>query len=288
LLRNDDASSEREFVSKMTTVAVNTEFAMTGGGRLQQSNLGPGLLLGDGVQIGDGVTFGAHVVIHGDVVIGDGVTFGSHVVVHPGTAIGDNCTIQDHAILGKPPKLHKGSSAGECTAQPAQLIIESDSVICAGAIVLAGAHIHSNVLIGDQAYVRERSSIGAGSLIGRGTVVDNDVVIGERAKIQTNVYLTAFSRVEDDVFIGPCACTTNDSTMSRHARGFTLKGAHIRRAARVGGGAVICPGIEIGEEAFVAAGAVVTKDVLTRAVVMGVPARHVRDVADEDLLERWR
>ena len=61
----------------------------------------------------------------------------------------------------------------------------------------------------------------------------------------------------------------------------------LRRACRVGGGAVLVPGVEVGEEAFVAAGAVVTRDVPPRAVVMGVPARHVRDVGDEDLLERF-
>jgi acetyltransferase-like isoleucine patch superfamily enzyme len=56
----------------------------------------------------------------------------------------------------------------------------------------------------------------------------------------------------------------------------------------VGGAAVLVPGVEIGEEAFVAAGAVVTKDVPARGVVMGVPGRVVREVPDEDLVERWR
>ena len=62
----------------------------------------------------------------------------------------------------------------------------------------------------------------------------------------------------------------------------------MRRAARVGGGVVLTPGIEVGEEAFVAAGAVVTRDVPPRAVVMGVPARHVREVPDSDLLAGMR
>jgi UDP-2-acetamido-3-amino-2,3-dideoxy-glucuronate N-acetyltransferase len=106
--------------------------------------------------------------------------------------------------------------------------------------------------------------------------------------VQTDVYLTAFSKIEDDVFVGPGACTTNDDTMSRHPPDVPLRGARLRRACRVGGGAVLCPGVEVGEEAFVAAGAVVTRDVPARAVVMGVPARVVRDVQDGDLLERWR
>jgi acetyltransferase-like isoleucine patch superfamily enzyme len=113
------------------------------------------------------------------------------------------------------------------------------------------------------------------------------VTIGQRVLIQTAVYLTGGSVVEDDVFIGPGVTTTNDHTMGRHARGAALSGPMLRRACRVGGGVVLTPGVEIGEEAFVAAGAVVVEDVAPREVVMGVPARGVRRVGEEDLVERW-
>ena len=106
--------------------------------------------------------------------------------------------------------------------------------------------------------------------------------------LQKEGYITAFSVVEDDVFVGPGAVTTNDSTMSRHDRSYALQGARLRRACRIGGAAVLTPGVEVGEEAFVAAGAVVTRDVPPRGVVMGVPGRVVREVPDADLLERWR
>jgi acetyltransferase-like isoleucine patch superfamily enzyme len=118
-------------------------------------------------------------------------------------------------------------------------------------------------------------------------LVDNDVVVGARVRLQSQVYLTAFSVVEDDVFVGPCAMTTNDDTIGRHGEGAAdLRGAKLRRACRIGGGAVLLPGIEIGEEAFVAAGAVVTNDVAPRALVMGVPARVVRQVPESELLPR--
>jgi acetyltransferase-like isoleucine patch superfamily enzyme len=107
-------------------------------------------------------------------------------------------------------------------------------------------------------------------------------------RVQTDVYLTAYSVIEDDVFVGPGVLTTNDSTMARHDDDHPVVGATLRRACRVGGAVVITPGIEIGEEAFIAAGAVVTKDVPARGVVMGVPGRNVREVPDEDLLEHWR
>jgi acetyltransferase-like isoleucine patch superfamily enzyme len=156
------------------------------------------------------------------------------------------------------------------------------------AIVFAGVTIGERAILGDQSFVRERSTIGAGSVIGRGSVVDNDVVVGERVRVQTNVYLTAATVVEDDVFVGPCVTTTNDNTMARHGEETPAIGAALRRACRIGGGSVLTPGVEVGEEAFIAAGAVVTKDVPARAVAMGVPAKVVREVAEQDLLERWR
>jgi acetyltransferase-like isoleucine patch superfamily enzyme len=154
--------------------------------------------------------------------------------------------------------------------------------------VFAGASVGEQAIVGDQSFVRERARIGAGSVIGRGSVVDNDVLVGERVRVQSGVYLTAFTVVEDDVFIGPGVTTTNDDTMARHGPQTPVRGAILRRACRIGGGAVLVPGIEVGEEAFVAAGAVVTRDVPRRTVVMGVPAEVVREVLEQDLLERWR
>jgi acetyltransferase-like isoleucine patch superfamily enzyme len=211
--------------------------------------------------------------------VGRDVTFGAHVVVHDGVVIGDGCTIQDHAVLGKPPA--RGHAEGP-------LVLGAGVRVCAGAIVFASATVGDGAVIGDQAYVRERARIGASTVVGRGVCVDNDVVVGERVSLQTNVYVTAFSVIEDDVFMGPCAMTTNDDTMNRHDAAYALRGATLRRACRIGGGAVLTPGVEVGEEAFVAAGAVVTRDVPARAVVMGVPARVVRQVGDDELLERWR
>jgi UDP-2-acetamido-3-amino-2,3-dideoxy-glucuronate N-acetyltransferase len=234
---------------------------------LQADERAPGLLLGAGVQIGENVSFGAYVV------------------VHAGTQIGAGCVIEDHVVLGKRPRLTERSSA---QGDVADLQIGDGATVCAGAVVFAGAQIGARVLLGDQCFVRERSTIGRGSLIGRGSVVDNDVAVGERVRVQTSVYLTAFTLVEDDVFIGPGVVMTNDHTMARHPAAEQLRGPTLRRACRIGGGATIAPGVEVGSEAFVAAGAVVARDVPARAVVMGVPARVVREVPDQDLLERWR
>jgi acetyltransferase-like isoleucine patch superfamily enzyme len=252
---------------------------------LQADPRGPGLLLGEDVEIGAGVAFGPHVVVYAGAVIGAGCSLGANVVVHAGTVIGEGCVIEDQAVLGKRPKLARGSSA---QGEVGSLEIGARVTICVGAVAFAGATIADEAILGDQSFVRERSHVGAGSVIGRGSVVDNDVRVGARVKVQTGVYLTAFTTVEDDVFVGPGASTTNDDTMARHDDATPLRGATLRRACRVGGSAVLTPGVEIGEEAFVAAGAVVTRDVAPRGVVLGVPARVLREVPAEDLLERWR
>ena len=236
---------------------------------LRPDERGPGLYVGDGVALGEGVEIGTHVTIH------------------DGTVVGDGCVLEDGAVLGKVPRLARHSSAaGRPAPEPAR--IGARVTVCSGAVLFAGARVGDEAILGDQSYVRERAVIGDRTVIGRGAAVDNDVRVGARCSVQTLVYLTAFSVVEDDVFVGPCAMTTNDDTMSRHGPDYALRGATLRRACRIGGGAVLVPGVEVGEEAFVAAGAVVTADVPARGFMVGMPARRVRDVADAELLERWR
>ncbi len=211
----------------------------------------------------------------------------SSAVVSPDTILGARCLIEAGAVLGKRPRLRPSSSAAARGGELEPLVLEDGVTVCAGAIVYAGARICAGAIIGDQSQIRERAVVGSGSVVGRGSCVDFDARVGARVLIQTGVYVTGGSIVEDDVFLGPGVVTTNDNTMGRHARGEGLRGPVFRRACRIGGGAVIVPGVVIGEEAFVAAGAVVIRDVGEREVVMGVPARVVRRVPDEDLLERW-
>ena len=164
-----------------------------------------------------------------------------------------------------------------------------DGVLIGGhAIIHAGVTIGDGARVGDHAQIRDRATIGPGATVGSLSSIDPGVVLGARASVQARCYLSAGTVVEDDVFIGPGVTLANDNTMDRHSPEMSLEGPHLRRACRVGAGVVVCPAIEIGEESFIAAGAVVVADVAPRSVVMGVPGRSVRQVPDEDLLERWR
>jgi acetyltransferase-like isoleucine patch superfamily enzyme len=205
-------------------------------------------------------------------------------VVYPGTVIGDGCRILDYAVVGKQPTLSPRSTAKQEALQPLEL--GAGTVVSTGAIVFAGTKLGERVIVGDQACVRERCELGDDVVVGRGSLVENDTSVGTRTKIQANAYVTAYSTLEDDVFIAPCVATTNDNFMGRTEKRHELrKGPTIRRGARIGGAAVLLPGIEIGEEAFVGAGAIVIRDVPPRAVVVGSPARQIREVPDDELLD---
>jgi acetyltransferase-like isoleucine patch superfamily enzyme len=204
-------------------------------------------------------------------------------VVYPGTKLGESVRVDDNAVLGKRPVLGRRSTAPR--EELPSLEVGSGTAILACAVVFAGTRLGRDVIVGDQACVRERCRIGDEVVIGRGSLVENDVVVGARTRIQANAYVTAYSTLEEDVFIAPGVTTTNDNFMGRTEKHLALlRGPTIRRGARVGGGAVLLPGVEIGEEAFVGAGAVVLRDVPPRAVVVGNPARQIREVPEEELL----
>jgi acetyltransferase-like isoleucine patch superfamily enzyme len=203
-------------------------------------------------------------------------------IVYPGTVLGEGCRILDYAVIGKQPTLGPRSTAKHEELPPLEL--GAGTIVSTGAILFAGTGIGERVIIGDQACVRERCTIGDDVLVGRGAIVENDTTVGPLTKIQADAYVTAYTTLEENVFIAPRVITTNDNFMGRTEKRHALrKGPTIRRGARVGAGAVLCPAVEIGEEAFVGAGAVVVRDVPARVVVVGNPARVLRDVSVDEI-----
>lgn len=203
--------------------------------------------------------------------------------VYPGTVLGEGVRVMENAVVGKQPALSPRSTTKREALPPTE--IGPGTIVSTGATVFAGSRIGARVILGDQSSVRERVTIGDDVVLGRGSLVENDTTIGAMTRIQADAYITAYSTLEEHVFVAPCVVTTNDNFMGRtEGRRELMKGPTIRRGARIGGGAVLCPGIEIGEEAFVGAGAVVTKDVPPRVIVVGNPARVLREVPDDELL----
>jgi len=140
--------------------------------------------------------------------------------------------------------------------------------------------------IGNFVMIRSQTSIGEGCTIGSYVDIEGDVTIGHHVSLQSGCYITRGVVIEDEVFCGPRVITMNDKRIVHRRPGLTFvrEGPRIERAARVGGGSVLLPGVTIGSNALVGAGSVVTKNVPPGAIVVGNPARVVGTVRPEDML----
>lgn len=181
-------------------------------------------------------------------------------ILHGKVTIGEGTTVQENVILG--------------SAEDGKLGIGKDCTIRSGTVIYSGVKIGDNFRSGHNVLIRENSEIGNNVLVGTSAVIDGDCKIGNKVSIQTGVYITRYTTIEDGVFLGPFCVTTNDKYMKY---GVTLKGPVIKQGARIGANSTIMPGVTIGKGAIVGAGSVITKDVPPYKVVMGVPARVVKD-----------
>lgn len=141
-------------------------------------------------------------------------------------------------------------------------------------------NIGADTRIWQYSVIFERAQIGSNCNICAHTLVENDVVIGNNVTVKSGVFIWDGSRIEDDVFIGPNATFTNDVMPRSKVYPNTFKGITVKKGASIGANATILPGIIIGEYAMIGAGAVVTKDVPDRAVVVGNPAKIIRYITE--------
>jgi len=137
------------------------------------------------------------------------------------------------------------------------------------------ARIGDGTKIWNQAQVRENCEIGSECNIGKDVYIDFDVKIGNRVKIQNGVSVYHGVVIEDDVFMGPHCITTNDLFPRSWVSEFAVRKTLIKRGASVSAGAILVCGITVGEYAMIGAGAIVTKDVPSHALVVGNPARVI-------------
>jgi len=150
-------------------------------------------------------------------------------------------------------------------------VIGKNSVIRSNSVIYNDVTIGENFRTGHGVVIREKTDIGDNVLIGTNTVIEGHCSIGNNVSIQSNVYIPKNSLIEDHVFIGPCACFTNDKYPIRID--FDLKGPIIRNGASIGANSTFLSDIEVGKGAMVAAGAIVTMDVPEYFLAIGAPAR---------------
>ena len=236
-------------------------------------------------QVGAGTVLGEFCVIGPNVKLGSGCQVGHHVVIHADTVVGNNVRIDDHAVLGKLPMKAANSATTKDQELP-PLSVGDVCIVGTGVVLYRGAKIDGKVLMADLCTIRENVTIGRGTIVGRGVTVENFCTVGRYCKLESECYITAYSELEDRVFVAPGVVTSNDNYVGRTAERFKhFKGVTVRKGGRIGAGTVLLPGVVVGEDALVAAGSVVTKDVAPRTIVMGGPARVWRDVPVEQLLE---
>lgn len=173
--------------------------------------------------------------------------------------IGKGASIDNNVILGN--------------REDGTLEIGANCTIRSGTVIYSGVKIGDNFKTGHNVLIRENTTIGDNVLVGTSSVIDGDCKIGNNVIIQTGVYVTRYTTIESDVFLGPFSVTTNDKHMKP---GVKLRGPILKKGAKIGANATILPGIVIGENAVVGAGAVVTKNVQAGDVVAGNPAESVR------------
>ncbi|MCM0647433.1 N-acetyltransferase [Clostridium swellfunianum] len=236
-------------------------------------------------KLGVNVSLGHFVVIKDDVTIGENCLIGNNVVIHEGTVIGNSVRIDDNTVIGKQPMRAVNSIFKDEKKLPSAKI-NDNCLIGAGVIIYCGCEIGKNTLVADLSTIRENVTIGEKTIIGRGVAVENFCKVGSNCKLETNVYLTAYSEVEDNVFIAPGVVTSNDNFAGRTKERFNhFKGVTVKKGGRIGAQATILPGKIIHEDGFVAAGSVVTKDVESAVIAVGNPAKVLRNVPENQLLK---
>ena len=145
-------------------------------------------------------------------------------------------------------------------------------------VIYAGNRIGTHFQTGHGALIREENEIGDDVSIGTHSIVEHHVKIGNRVRLHSHVFVPEFSVLEDDCWLGPHVVVTNAKyPRSPHVKD-ELKGAYIEQGAKIGANVTLLPGVRIGKNALVGAGAVVTKDVPPNAVVVGNPARVINTI----------
>lgn len=192
--------------------------------------------------------------------------------VYPNVHWGGEPSLGEFVVVGEPPR---GKAAGELeTRIGARAVIRSHTVIYAGNV------IGDDLQTGHGVLIREENQIGNDVSIGSHSVVEHHVRIGNRVRLHSNCFVPEFSVLEDGCWLGPHVVVTNARYPQSPDAKENLQGARIKRGAKIGANATLLPGVTIGENALVGAGAVVTQDVPAGAVVAGNPARVLKQIRE--------
>jgi acetyltransferase-like isoleucine patch superfamily enzyme len=191
--------------------------------------------------------------------------------VFENVSLGRDCVLEDFCLIGVAPR---GARNGELSTR-----IGDGAIIRSHTVIYAGNEIGRHFQTGNKVNVRESNRIGDNVSVGTLSVVEHHVEIGNNVRIHTQAFIPEFSVLEDGCWIGPNVVLTNAKYPLSPGVKESLAGPVIRKGAKIGANATLLPGVEIGENAIVGAGAVVVHDVPPGAVVVGNPARIINDAS---------
>lgn len=210
------------------------------------------------MRTGEGVHIDANAILYGPIKIGRHSYIGPNCVIGFPAADELNQLTKSHKSIKKP------------------TVLGEKCIVRSGATIYSNVTVRNNVSFGHNAMIREKVTIGAGTKVGTNVVVDGSTRIGSRVSVQTGVYICTYSTIEDGVFLGPCCVFTNDKFVTQ--KPYELIGPTVRKGASIGANALLFPGVVVGEGAVIGSQAMVNTDVPPRTIVVGVPARKIRDV----------
>lgn len=190
--------------------------------------------------------------------------------IHKKVVLGKNCVVEDFCEIGRDPR---GINKGEL-----ETIVGDNALIRSGTVIYAGTTIGNNFQTGHNVLIRERNKIGNNVSIGTNSCVEVGNIIKDNVRVQSLCFVEK-AILEENVFLGP-SVTFLDDPHPNIPRGLDcMKGVTIKKGARIGGGVTILPYITVGENSFVGAGSVVTRDVEKNHVVIGNPAHKLKEVS---------
>ena len=221
------------------------------------------------------------------VVVPDDAQIAPYVTIYAGVELGSGVSIEQGAILGRSQQIDARSRSPRRAGEGVTSIGDGCRV-GSNTVVVAGARIGRRSYLGDHVLVRETAVIGEEVMVGRGAVLSHDTTVGDRTRIQNDVLVGPWTYIAEDVLVAPRVTFVGDPTMGRRSADAVSDGIVVRRACRIGIAAIIFQGVEVGEEAVIGAAAMVRADVAPHTVVVGIPARPLRAVGEEELLETWR
>jgi acetyltransferase-like isoleucine patch superfamily enzyme len=245
------------------------------------------------VEMGSNCKINENVIFYDNVKLGNNCKIGNNVILR-NCSIGDDTIIEDNVVIGYDTitghyydKKNSQENKSNPIPNKSQIIIGKNVLVRTGVTIYLNSVIGDNCWINHNAIIRERVHIDDDSSIGSNTICENNVSIGKSCIIQNNTMICSETVIESLVFIGPGVTMTNNAPIG-HLRDVEpiIRGPKLRLGCAIGGGVTICPGVEIGEESIVAAGSVVTKNILPRIIVSGNPAEKTKNVGQKGFIKK--